>query len=436
MASGQVNYWTIENVDMNTASQTTPGDSVQGPDAGEFCPLAGMRVLDFTKILAGPLCTQYLADLGADVVKVEPLHGDDTRSWPPFANGVGAIFTAVNRNKRGIAVDLKQPDGLAIAHALAREADIVVESFGPGVADRLGIGWDELRAINPRLVYASISGYGTRGPMKEGKGYDLIAQAFTGMLSLTGEPGGPPARSPFSPIDQATGYHAVIGIMGSLMQRARTGRGHRIETSLFDSAVGFLGYFLQNYWVRGTEPERPGSGHESLVPYQAFPTADAPIILGIANDGFWRAFCNLVGREDLAADPRFATNGERVRHREVLIPIVTAILATRSRAEWLDALATREIPCSPVHTLGELSDHPQTAASDMILSDGEFRTVGSPLRADGARPALRRHPPGLGEHSRSVLAELGYCTRLIETLIADGVIGAAPCKPAHSGREP
>ena len=416
---------------MKEHTQPSPTESMNNA----FRPLAGVRVLDFTKILAGPLCTQYLADLGADVVKVEPLHGDDTRGWPPFADGVGAIFTAVNRNKRGLALDLKQGEGLAVAHALARKADVVVESFGPGVADRLGIGAERLTALNSRLVYASISGYGTRGPMKEGKGYDLIAQAFTGMLALTGEPGGPPARSPFSPIDQATGYHAVIGIMGSLMQRERTGRGHRIEASLFDSAVGFLGYFLQNYWVRGTEPERPGSGHESLVPYQAFPTADAPIILGIANDGFWRTFCDMVGQPDLASDPRFATNGERVANRGVLLPIVAGILAGRTRAEWLKALGARDIPCSPVHTLGELSDHPQTAASDMILRDGDFRTVGTPLRIDGERPTLRLRPPALGEHSRAVLGELGFNEQTIESLIAGGVVRAAACAQTEVGRE-
>ena len=392
-------------------------------NVGKFRPLAGVRVLDFSKILAGPLCTQYLADLGADVVKVEPPNGDDTRNWPPFDDEVGAIFTAVNRNKRGIVLNLRKSEGLAIAHALAHKADIVVESFGPGVADRLGIGWDQLSALNPRLVYASISGYGTRGPMKEGKGYDLIAQAFTGMLSLTGEPGGPPARSPFSPVDQATGYHAVIGIMGALMQRNQTGCGVKIEASLFDSAVGLLGYFLQNYWLRGTEPERPGSGHESLCPYQAFETADMPIILGIANDGFWRAFCDIAGDPALAGDIRFATNGDRVASRAVLIPLVTAILARRSRAEWLAELATRGIPCSPVHTLGELSAHPQTEASGMVLRDGSFQTVASPLRVDGERLALRLRPPALGEHSRAVLAELGYKIDKIDALIADGVVG-------------
>ena len=396
-------------------------DSIDA-NVGKFQPLAGVRVLDFTKILAGPLCTQYLADLGTDVVKVEPPGGDDTRAWPPFATGVGAIFTAVNRNKRGIALNLRNRSGLAIAHALARDADIVVESFGPGAADRLGIGWDQLSALNPKLVYASISGYGTQGPMKDGKGYDLIAQAFTGMLSLTGEPGGPPARSPFSPVDQATGYHAVIGIMGALMQRDKTGRGVKIEASLFDSAVGLLGYFLQNYWVRGTEPERPGSGHESLCPYQAFATADSPIILGIANDSFWRAFCELAGEPALGEDARFTTNGDRVANRAVLIPVVSGILARRSRAEWLAELAARSIPCSPVHTLGELSGHPHTEASGMVLHDGSFQTVASPLRADGERLALRLRPPALGEHSRAVLAELGYDPDQINALIADGTL--------------
>ncbi len=393
--------------------------------ADGFQPLAGIRVLDFTKVLAGPLCTQYLADLGADVIKVEPLAGDDTRGWPPFDNGVGAIFTAVNRNKRSLALDLKRPEGLAIAHRLVRDADVVIESFGPGVAQRLGIGWGSVARISPRIVYASISGYGTQGPMKEGKGYDLIAQAFTGMLSLTGEPGGPPARSPFSPIDQATGYHAVIGIMGGLMQRGRTGRGSRIEVSLFDSAVGFLGYFLQNYWLRGTEPERPGSGHESLCPYQAFATADAPIILGIANDGFWQAFCDLVGRPELAADPRFATNAARVTERAALLPIVAEILAGRTRAQWLAELDARNIPCSPVQNLGELSAHPHTEASGMVLHDGAFRTVATPLRANGERPALRSRPPMLGEHSRTVLGELGYEEHKIDELIATGIVSPA-----------
>lgn len=405
-------------------------ESSVSTDGKGFSPLAGIRVLDFSKILAGPLCTQYLADLGADVTKVEPPGGDDTRAWPPFDDGVGTIFLAVNRNKRAIAVDLRKPEGLALCHRLARDADVVVESFGPGVADRLGIGFEALGAINPRLVYASISGYGTQGPMKGEKGYDLIAQAFTGMLALTGQPGGEAARSPFSPVDQATGYHAVIGIMGALMHRDRTGAGIKIEASLFDSAVGFLGYFLQSYWQRGVEPERPGSGHESLCPYQAFETADKPIILGVANDSLWQAFCRLADQPALAEDPRFATGADRVANRETIVPLVAAILKGRTRAEWLAQLAAHGIPSSPVNSLGELSRHPHTEASGMILHDDEFRAVATPLRAGGRRLDLRRRPPRIGEHSREILAEAGFDTAAAEQLISDGAVTALSTHPS------
>ena len=232
-----------------------------------FAPLQGVRVIDFSKILAGPLCTQYLADLGAEVIKVEPIGtGDDTRHWPPFESGVGTVFLSVNRNKNSLAIDLKSPAGLEACRRLAKVSDVAVESFSPGVAERLGVGYEDLKAINPRIVYCSISGYGTVGPMREGKGYDVILQSFTGMLSITGEPGGNPVRSPFSPVDQGTGLHAVIGILGGLLECKRTGHGVKVEASLFDTAVAFLGYFLQGYWQRGTEPERPGSGHESLCP--------------------------------------------------------------------------------------------------------------------------------------------------------------------------
>ena len=405
-------------------------ESSTGTVGKGFSPLAGVRVLDFSKILAGPLCTQYLADLGADVMKVEPPSGDDTRAWPPFEDGVGTIFLAVNRNKRAIAIDLRKPEGLALCHRLARDADVVVESFGPGVADRLGIGFEALRAINPRLVYASISGYGTQGPMKGEKGYDLIAQAFTGMLALTGQPGGEAARSPFSPVDQATGYHAVIGIMAALMQRERTGAGIKIEASLFDSAVGFLGYFLQSYWQRGVEPERPGSGHESLCPYQAFETADKPIILGVANDSLWQAFCRLAEEPALAEDPRFATGANRVANRATIVPLVATILKGRTSAEWLAQLAEHGIPSSPVNSLGELSRHPHTEASGMILHDDEFRAVATPLRADGRRFDLKRRPPRIGEHSREILADAGFDTAAAEQLISDGAVTALSSHPS------
>lgn len=400
-------------------------------------PLEGVRVLDFSKVLAGPLCTQYLSDLGAEVIKVEPTEkGDDTRSWPPFENGDGTIFLAVNRNKRSLALDLKSPEGLAICQKLLQRADVVIESFGPGVAQRLGVGYEAVRALKPEVVYCSISGYGSRGPMKNGKGYDLIAQAFTGMLSVTGEPDGPPVRSPFSPVDQGTGMNAAIGILGALLRRAHTGRGARVEASLFDTAVGFLGYFLQGFWQRGTEPQRPGSGHESLCPYKAFETRDKPLILGVANDSLWRAFCEVAEAPGLARDPRFLTGADRVRHRRDCEAVVAELMRGRTRAEWLELLEARGIPCSPVHNLGELSQHPQTLASGMLLhytsaAGRELTGVATPLRLDGERLALRQPPPALGQDTEALLRELGYDASQVAHWRERGVIGT-PKEPQPS----
>lgn len=392
-------------------------------------PLAGVRVLDLSKVLAGPLCTQYLADLGADVIKIETIGaGDDTRRWPPFEDGLGAIFLAVNRNKRSVALDLKAPDGLALCRQLLAQADVMIESFGPGVAARLGLGYEAVSALRPGIVYCSISGYGSVGPMREHKGYDLIAQAFTGMLSITGEPDGPPVRSPFSPVDQGTGMNATIGILGALLKRQQTGQGMHIDASLFDTAVGFLGYFLQGFWQRGTEPQRPGSGHESLCPYKVFDTADKPLILGVANDSLWQKFCAVAEAPTLAADARFRTGADRVQHRAACEQAVAALMRRRRRAAWMAALEAAGVPCSPVHTLGELSAHPQTAASDMLLrytsqAGRSLQGVATPLRLDGQRPALRTPPPALGEHTAAVLAELGHAPAQIADWQARGVIG-------------
>ncbi|HSW18726.1 MAG TPA: CoA transferase, partial [Ramlibacter sp.] len=305
-------------------------------------PLDGVRVLDLSKVLAGPLCAQYLGDMGADVIKVEsPGAGDETRHWPPFreagSHRTGAVFLSANRNKRSVSLDLGSAAGREAAHRLAARADVVISSFGPGVARKLGVDATTLRAMNPKLVCCEISGFGSIGPMNQGKGYDVILQAFCGMLSITGEPEGPPVRSPFSPVDQATGLHALIGILMALYRRERTGEGCEVEASLFDSATGFLGYFLQSFWERGTEPQRPGSGHESLCPYQVFDTADAPLILGVANDSLWRSFCRIAGLEAIVDDPRFRTNADRVRHRPETVGRVAEAMRTRKRDDWLKA---------------------------------------------------------------------------------------------------
>ena len=304
----------------------------------------------------------------------------------------------------------------------------MIESFGPGVAERLGVDAATLRARNPRLVCCSISGYGKVGPMRDGKGYDVILQAFSGMLSLTGEPGGAPVRSPFSPVDQATGLHALAGILALLNERHRTGVGGTVEAALFDTATAFLGYFLQSYWERGTEPQRAGSGHESLCPYEAFDTADKPLILGVANDGLWRSFCALAGLQDWVDRPGFATNAERVQNRAETVALVRTVLARRTRDEWLPLLAAAGIPSSALHTLGELSAHPHTQASGMVqqLHDeqlGNWRTVSQPLRFDGARALTRSAPPRCGADGGLVLADAGYSADEVAALVAAGAVG-------------
>jgi crotonobetainyl-CoA:carnitine CoA-transferase CaiB-like acyl-CoA transferase len=392
-------------------------------------PLHDIRVLDLSKVLAGPLCAQYLGDMGADVVKVEAQgSGDETRGWPPFREAagerVGAVFLSANRNKRSVALDLGSEGGREAVHRLAAKADVVIASFGPGVARKLGVDSQTLLVANPRLVYCDISGFGSTGPMREGKGYDVILQAFCGMLAITGEQEGPPVRSPFSPVDQATGLHALIGILTALFRRERSGRGGTVEASLFDSATGFLGYFLQSFWERGTEPQRPGSGHESLCPYQAFDTQDAPLILGVANDALWRRFCAMADLQDVVDDPRFRTNADRVRHRAETVDIVARAMRSRPRDAWLKALEEAGIPSSPLHTLGELSEHPHTRASGMRF-DYEHPTLGAlsgiaqPLRFDGERMAMRRPPPLHGEHSAEVLREIDYGEEDIARLLGN-----------------
>jgi crotonobetainyl-CoA:carnitine CoA-transferase CaiB-like acyl-CoA transferase len=276
-------------------------------------------------------------------------------------------------------------------------------------------------------VYCNISGFGSVGPLRNDKGYDVILQAFCGMLSITGERDGPPVRSPFSPVDQATGLHALIGVLAALLERSRTGKGALVEASLFDTATGFLGYFLQAFWERGTEPEKPGSGHESLCPYEAFDTADRPLILGVANDSLWRSFCAIVGLESVVDDPRFKLNADRVAHRAETVAMVRKVMATRTRDEWIKLLGDAGIPCSPLHSLGELSAHAHTAASEMVVHYdhphlGELKTVSQPVRFDGERPALRSPPPTHGQHGLGVLQEAGYDAREIEALSASGAV--------------
>lgn len=391
-------------------------------------PLAGIRVLDFSKVLAGPLCTQYLGDLGADIVKVEPCRlGDETRGWPPFRGDTAAFFLSVNRNKRSLAVDLKTEMGREIARKLARTANVVLESYGTGVVERLGIDFASLKRERDDLIYCSISGFGRTGPLKDNLGYDVILQAFSGIMSMTGEIGGGPVRSPFSPIDQATGLHALTGIMAALLERNRTGKGCYLEVSLFETAVAFLGYNLQTYWEKRTLPEKSGSGHELLCPYQAFDASDAPLLLGIANDNLWRRFCRAIERNELATDPRFESNRARVAHFAETVSMVQAIIGARGRDEWIQLLTSIGVPCAPINTLRDLLDHPHTAARGIILDYehpelGALKTVAQPIVFDGGERKVTKPPPLHGKHSREILAEIGYSTEAIDRLARDGMV--------------
>ncbi|MCB4825359.1 CaiB/BaiF CoA transferase family protein [Roseicella aerolata] len=396
-------------------------------------PLQGIRVLDFSKVLAGPLCGQWLGDLGADVVKIEPPGtGDDTRGWPPFREGpgvrAGAVFLSANRNKRSLALDLKTETGQQAARRMAAEADVVIESYATGVAERLGIGAEQLCATNPRLIHCSISGFGRTGPLAKGLGYDVILQAFSGIMAMTGERGGGPIRSPFSPIDQSTGMHAFSGILAALLERGRTGKGCRLEVSLFETAAALLSYSLQIYWEKGMLPEKSGSGHESLCPYQAFEAADRPVLIGIASDNLWRRFTAGIGRPELAEDPRFRTNADRVRHFAETVTLVQEIVRTRTTDEWVEFCGHTGIPCAAINTLADLLAHPHTAARGIVLGYehptlGLLKTLAQPIQFNGERRKVTSPPPLLGEHSAEVLASFGFAPAEIAALREAGALG-------------
>lgn len=392
-------------------------------------PLAGLRVLDLSKVLAGPLCAQYLSDMGAEIIKVEaPGTGDDTRGWPPFrAPGLGAVFMSANRGKRSIAVDMKSEDGKRIVHELAKTCDVAIESFGTGVAERLGIDRATLTGLNPRLIHCSISGFGREGPMKNAPGYDVILQAFSGMMSLTGDDGGPHVRSPISPIDQSTGFHALSGILAALYAREKTGVIESVEVSLFETAIGLLGYNIQSFWERGKQPDRFGTSHESLCPYQVFEAADGAIMLGVANDSLWRKFCAIAGLDDIVDDPRFVTNADRVANRPETLAHVAKAVADRPMAFWDEELAKVRVPCSPINDLPALIAHPHTRQSDILLSYdkpgvGALNGVAQPVRFSGRRRKAGLPPPNLGQNSREILAELGLTAAEIDDMINRGIV--------------
>jgi crotonobetainyl-CoA:carnitine CoA-transferase CaiB-like acyl-CoA transferase len=391
--------------------------------------LENIKVIDLTRTLAGPFCTMLLGDMGADVIKIEePDHGDETRSWTPFWNGESTQFVSFNRNKRSLSLNLKERESIDIILSLARSADVVVESFRTGALDRMGLGYAAVKKIKPDILYCSISGFGRTGPMAEKPGYDLLIQAYSGLMNLTGDPDGLPMRVGFSLVDLFTGMMAYGSIMTALYHREQTGQGQWIEAALLDGQVAAMSYHAAAYLATGVEPRRMGSGHPSLVPYQSFPASDGFFIVGVANQGLWQRFCRAIQRPDLLEDPRFVTNDHRVAHRAECVQILNQIFQNGTVAEWVATIGDAGVPCGPINRVSEVVADPQVLARNMLVSIPhpnvpDLRVAGSPLKLTETPPRVRRHPPLLGQHNEEVLTELGYDAQGIARLRETGVIG-------------
>ena len=392
-------------------------------------PLENIKVVDLTRTLAGPFCTQNLADMGADVVKIEePNDGDETRKWPPIWNGESTQFLSFNRNKRSLSVNLKSDEGLAIVKKLAAGADIMIESFRAGTLARFGLGYDDIRAVNPDIIYCTISGYGRTGPMASKPGYDLIIQAYSGLMHLTGEPDGAPQRVGFSLVDLFTGMLAFGSIVTALYHRDKTGEGQLIDAALLDGQVAAMSYHATGYIGTGVEPHRLGSGHPSLVPYQSFPASDGYFILGVANPNLWERFCHAIGHPELKDDPKFATNPDRVAHRAEMIDLLNGVFATNTVAHWVKVIDDAGVPVGPINKTSDVVADAQVKARDMFLpidhpNVPDLRVPNSPIKLQATPARLRRPPPLLGQHNDEVLAELGYAAADIAVLKNAGVIG-------------
>jgi crotonobetainyl-CoA:carnitine CoA-transferase CaiB-like acyl-CoA transferase len=396
--------------------------------------LEGLRVLDLSQVMAGPFCAQILGDLGADVIKVEPPGaGDQARRAMGFRmrGEDTAAFLAVNRNKRSVALDLKDEAQNAAFRRLAATADVVLENFRPGVTDRLGIGYETLSAENPGLIYASISGFGQTGPSARRPGYDLIAQGMSGVMSVTGDPGDDPVKCGIPIGDLSAGLFCAVAILTAYVARAKTGRGQRIDTSLFEGALALSIWETAELWATGRVPQALGSAHRLTAPYQALRTRDGHITVAGNNDRLWRRLCAAVGREDLADDPRFATNDDRMANRPALEAELEAALAERNTAEWVDVLLEAGVPAGPINDYRQVFEDPHTHAREMVVEmehpvEGTVRALGIPVKLSDTPGRIRRPAPLLGEHTAEVLGELGRSNDEIEELARRGVVRLAP----------
>jgi formyl-CoA transferase len=375
-------------------------------------PLNGIRVLDLSRVLAGPYCTMVLGDLGADVIKVESPDGDETRGWgPPFADGESAYYLCVNRNKRSVVVNFKMDEGRAIIHELIKQSDVLVENFRVETLSRFSLDFESVSAINPKLIYCSITGFGQNGPLRDKPGYDFMIQAMAGLMSITGEPDGEPMKVGVAVADLFAGQNAVIAILAALQARTQTGRGQQIDMSLFDSQLAMLANVASNYLISGNLPKRYGNAHANIVPYQSFQASDVWFVIAVGNDRQFENLCDVIGNQELACDPRFTVNSERVKNRDELIDLLQPIFLNKTASEWLSALESAGIPCGPINTLDKVFSMPQVEAREMLIhmqhpEIGNLGLVGSPLKFSDTPIYYRLPPPRLGEHTDEVVKEL------------------------------
>lgn len=392
-------------------------------------PLEGIKVLELSRTLAGPFCSMQLADMGAEVIKVEqPGIGDETRSYtPPEINGESCYFMSLNKNKKGITVNLKTEEGQRIVKQLVRDADVLIENFRTGTMEKFGLGYEVLKEINPRLVYCAVSGFGRTGPMKDEPAYDLLMQGFGGLMSVTGEAGRAPVKVGFSIVDLTTGLYASFGIVIALLAREKTGNGQYVESSLLDTIVSLSNYLGQSVLATGNVPGRLGSAHPNLVPYQAFEAKDGYVIIAVPNDWLWRKMCDALDLQDLKDHPKFAVNASRVAYREELVGILTEYTKSKDSSEIIRKLKQAGVPSGPINDIGQLLAHPQVQSREMIQevehpTIGMLKMLGIPLKLSVTPGSIRKAPPLLSEDTNEVLTALGYSSENITDFKEKGII--------------
>ena len=392
-------------------------------------PLAGFTVVDLTRVLSGPYCTMILGDLGARIIKIEhPGRGDDTRHWgPPFIGDESAYFLSINRNKESVTVDFKFAEGRHVLHRLLARADVFVENFRPGTLDRAGLGWEALHAAYPGLVYASISGYGQTGPRRDEAGYDAVMQAEGGLMSVTGDEHTPGYRMGVAITDMVSGLYCAQGITAALLARQRTGNGQRVDIGMLDATAALLTYQAANWFATGSVPRRRGNRHATIAPYETFDTSDGEIVIAVGNDEIWKRLCPAIGLPDLSADPRFATNRDRIANYDEMRAPIDRAFRTATSAEWVGRLNDAGVPNGEVRDIGQMLNDPQLASRQMIESlmhptIGATRVIGAPIKLSDTPASVRSAPPVLGQHTDAVLGELGYDAETIADLRRNNVI--------------